>query len=82
MELKTVDGDYNGVKKEFYAGQSALIRAECTVCGAEGEHEEIPATSHDYEEISRVNTDSEHYKVTYKCKKCNSEYSKTVAGQV
>ena len=28
VQLKTVTGDYNGVEKEFYAGQSALIRAD------------------------------------------------------
>ena len=55
---------------------------ECSVCGAEGEQETIPKTGHDYKEKSKEKIDDEHYKVTYRCENCGSEYSATKAGKI
>ena len=55
---------------------------ECSVCGAEGTHETIAKIGHKYVEYSKEKIDDEHYKVTYHCENCGSEYSATKYGKI
>ena len=87
-ETRTVNATGNHSWNDFVedtparCGQAGEGHYVCSVCGAEGEHETIPKLTHNYQVYSQENIDSEHYKVTYKCEYCGSEYSATKAGQI